>query len=65
MMSSHEQLRWKEFRHEGFLVGAMAIGPSGAGLFYPDILQLVEFGLLSEEILCFIDRDRLIQEFTD
>lgn len=65
MMESHVHLRWQEFRHEGHLVGAMAIGPCGAGLFYDDVLQLVEFGLLSDECLCFIDRDRLLPEFTD
>ncbi len=65
MMESHVHLRWNEFRHDGHRVGAMVIGPSGAGLFYDDGLELVEYGFIRTEDLEFVDRERLIGEFTD
>lgn len=43
----------------------MVIGPSGAGLFYGDVLELVRRGWLSEEALVLVDRDRLLDDARD
>jgi hypothetical protein len=59
------RLRWREFRVNGALAGAMVIGPLGAGLFYDDVLKMFARGWLSLETMVELDRDRLIGVFED